>query len=213
VGIGTLSHSAFQWTINMLKTRTDTSILSNPTVAVLNNQQAKIHIGDEYPIPNYSIDPSTGNTTISGYTSKNLGTVLQVTPHVNPSNEIVVDLKPEITTFSENVTYTTGTGNSVSLPRFTIQTAQTQVRIASSDTIAIGGLVKESRSKVESKVPVLGDLPIVGALFSNVRDYSGGSDPVKQDLLIFLTVSLLDQPAPEAGPTLAAAPAQAAPTP
>jgi type IV pilus assembly protein PilQ len=213
VGIGTLSHTNFSWVINAIKSRTDTNILSNPTIAVLNNQKAKIHIGDEYPIPNYSIDPSTGNTTISGYTGKNLGTVLTVTPHVNPSSEIVVDLKPEITSFSENISYNTGQGNSVSLPRFTIQTAETQVRIGSGETIAIGGLVKESKQRVETKVPILGDIPVVGWLFSNVRSYSGGSDPIKQDLLIFLTVSLLGQDAPGAAATLAAAPADAQPVP
>ncbi len=198
IGIGTLSTSRLTWALNALRQRTDTHIVSNPTLAVLNNHEAKIHIGDEYPIPNYSIDPSTGRTTITGYTAKNLGTILTVTPHVNPSQEIVVDLKPEVTSFQELVTYNTGGGSSVGLPRFTVQTADTQVRIKNGETIVIGGLIKKTETSTETKVPVLGDIPIIGLLFKNTSKY-GTSDPVKQDLLIFLTVKLTeDTPAPAA---------------
>lgn len=193
--LGTLASSQFQSVFNFLQSRTDTHIVSNPTIAALNNQQAKIHIGDEYPVPNYSIDPSSGRTTITGYTPKNLGTVLTVTPHVNISDEIVVDLKPEVIAFSENVSFNTGSGSAVSLPRFTIQTAQTQVRINNSDTIAIGGLIKSSDVKTIEKGPFLGDIPIIGLLFKNTSRY-GTSDPVKQDLLIFLTVKLQQEEAP-----------------
>ena len=200
---GTLSSTGLSAVMNFLQSRTDTHIVSNPTISALNNQQAKIHIGEEYPIPNFSIDPSTGRTTITGYTAKNIGTVLVVTPHVNPSNEIVVDLKPEVIAFNQNVTYDTGAGNSVSLPRFTTQTAQTQVRIHNEETVAIGGLVKQTETKTEVKVPFLGDIPIVGALFKNTTRY-GGSDPVRQDLLIFLTVKLMEE-TPVSHQTVAAA--------
>ena len=209
VDIGTLGLENLSLTLNYLQKRTDTKILSNPTISVLNNQEAKIHVGQEYPIPNYSIDPTTGNTTISGYTAKDTGTVLTVTPHVNPSAEIVVDLKPEIVTAdSTGISYQTGTGTSVSLPLFTIQTAETQVRIQSGETIAIGGLVKTSEQHIDTKVPLLGDIPIVGTLFRNNRWYSGGSDPNKQDLLIFLTVTLQNDERKKEAAAVAAAPAE-----
>jgi type IV pilus assembly protein PilQ len=191
VGVGTLSTTDFQLTLNMLKERSQTKVLSNPTLAVLNNQQAKIHIGSEYPVPNFSVDPSTGKTTVSGFQSRTTGTVLTVTPHVNPSNEIVVDLKPEIVTVESAVTFNVGGSESVSLPRFGTQTVQTQVRIKDGETIAIGGLVKESGIIFDSKVPLLGDLPLVGVLFRNHSETDGSSGPtLQQDLLIFLTVSL-----------------------
>ncbi len=204
VTFGTLSTTGLSAVLNFLQSRTDTHIVSNPNISALNNQEAKIHIGEEYPIPNYSIDPTTGRTTITGYTPKKIGTVLTVTPHINPSDEIVVDLKPEVISFSANVTFDTGAGNSVSLPRFTTQTAQTQVRIRDSHTIAIAGLVKKTEAKTESKVPVLGDLPLLGVLFKSTSRY-GGSDPVYQDLLIFLTVKLMEDGSQPAQ-TVAAAP-------
>ncbi len=192
---GTLTSSNFSAVMNFLHRRLDTHVVSSPSIAALNNQQAKIHIGSEFPIPNYQIDPTTGRTTISGFNTKNIGTELTVTPHVNPSNEIVVELKPEISAAGDNVTYDTGTGNSVSLPQFTIQTAQTQVRIRSGETIAIGGLTKEADTKNEVKIPILGDIPVIGLLFKNVSRYAGAgnSEPVKRDVLIFLTVRLLEE--------------------
>ena len=83
----------------------------------------------------------------------------------------------------------TGQGNSVSLPRFTVQRAKTQVRIRTGETIAIGGLVKEAASNTQTKVPILGDIPLVGMFFKNNSRYEG-SDPNRQDLLVFLTVTV-----------------------
>lgn len=186
---GTLTSSGLAVIMNAIHQRTDTSIISNPSLAVLNNQEAKIHIGEEYPIPTYTIDSTTGKTSISGYTPKLTGTVLTVTPHVNPSEEIVVDLKPEIVTVGENVSYSMG-DSSVSFPRFTVQDAKTQVRIRNGHTIAIGGLVKKKDAIVVTKVPFLGDIPLLGFFFKNTAQNVTGSDPTRQDVLIFLTVSL-----------------------
>jgi len=119
---GTLSASQLVSTLNFLSTRSDTRIISNPTLAVLNNKEAKIHIGEEFPIPEFKVDPSTGNTTVSGFETKDVGTTLTVTPHVNPSREIVVDLKPEITTTLTNAKFVIASGATIELPRFSTQT-------------------------------------------------------------------------------------------
>ncbi|MBI4342163.1 MAG: secretin and TonB N-terminal domain-containing protein [Candidatus Omnitrophica bacterium] len=208
IGIGTLSSSALAMTLNSLKQRSDTKVVSNPTLTVLDNQQAKIHIGEEFPVPNFSVDPSTGNTTVSGFQTRTIGTVLTVTPHVNPSNEIVVDLKPEIIAAQSNATFNVSGSQSVSLPRFSIQTVQTAVRIQDGQTIAIGGLVKDLKVSQENKVPILGDIPILGLLFSNNRTFGGSSNPtLKQDLLIFLTVNLTkDKPRTAVASTQTAGP-------
>ena len=207
VGIGTLTGDALSMTLNFLKQRQDTKIVSNPTLMVLNNQQAKIHIGNEYPIPNFSVDPSTGKTTVSGFQTRTIGTVLTVTPHVNPSNEIVVDLKPEIVRASDPVTFTVGSGSeAVSLPNFETQTVTTTVRIQDRETIAIGGLVKEASIKQVNKVPILGDIPLIGMLFTNtVLDDGSGGATTQQDLLIFLTVSLTKEKPRQAVASTAAA--------
>ncbi len=195
--LGTLTGPTFSLVLNMLKDRTNTKIISNPSLAVLDNHEAKIHIGQEYPVPTFSVDPQTGNTTVSGFQSKTLGTVLTVTPHVNPSREIVVDLKPEVISNDGQASFQISSGNSVTLPIFGTQTVETMVRISNGDTIAIGGLLKTSEVVVEEKVPFLSDLPLVGLLFTNQRRFGGsaGTDTLQQDLLIFLTVSLIEESA------------------
>ena len=197
ITMGTLTTSAFDITMNFLRQRANTHIVSNPTLAVLDNKEAKIHIGVDFPVPQFSIDPSTGNSTVSGFETKLTGTVLTVTPHVNPSREIVVELKPEIITVLSNASFANGaSGENIELPRFSTQTVQTQVRVKDGETIAIGGLVKESELVQENRVAFLGDIPIIGALFRNTHRFGGSTDPtLKQDLMVFLTVTLMDKDA------------------
>lgn len=191
---GTLSASTLALTLNFLSSRSDTRILSNPSLAVLNNHEATIHIGEEFPIPEFSVDPSTGNTTVSGFETKKVGTTLTVTPHVNPSREIVVDLKPEITKAETNASFVIASGATIELPRFSTQSVTTRVRVKDGETIVIGGLVKETELITITKVPILGDIPFIGALFRSGRKFAGGSNPaLRQDLLIFLTVTLMDE--------------------
>ncbi len=199
MAVGTLAADDLTWTLNMLRNRTNTNIVSNPSIAIINNQKATIHIGQEYPVPKYTVDSTTGDVTISGYEAKKTGTLLEVTPHVNPAQEIVVELKPEIIAVGEPVEYGTGS-DTILLPLFTTQTAQTTVRITNGETIAIGGLVKTSEAHVQKTVPFLGEIPIIGLLFRNNRWYSGGDSPNRQDLLIFLTVTLMEDAAPATTP-------------
>ncbi len=197
VTLGTLTGPTLSLTLNALKQRSDTRIISNPSLAVLNNQEARIHIGEEFPVPTFSVDPQTGNTTVSGFEKRTIGTILKVTPHVNPSQEIVVDLEPEVISVGSNATFQIGSSATVSLPRFNTQTVKTQVRIASGETIAIGGLVKTLDVSQENKVPFLGDLPLIGAFFRNTHRFGGSTNPtLQQDLLIFLTVDLMEDSPP-----------------
>lgn len=196
IGVGTLTGPQLSLTLNLLKKRSHTRIISNPSLAVLNNQEARIHIGEEFPVPTFSVDPQTGNTTISGFETRNIGVELVVTPHVNPAREIVVELSPEVVSVGDNATFQVGdtSADTVSLPRFNTQSVQTVVRIASGHTIVIGGLVKTIEIKEEHKVPLLGDIPIIGALFRNRHTFGGSGNPtLQQDLLIFLTVTLDDE--------------------
>ena len=186
---GTLSSSSATVTINFLKQRVNTNIISNPTITTLNNKEAFVQVGEDINIPNFQIDPSTGRATVSGFQTRSTGVILRVTPHVNPQREIVLDLKPEITEVGATFdTFASG----ISFPRFTVQKAETQVRLNDGQTLVIGGLVKRKTTVTSNKVPFLGDIPIVGVLFTNRRQ---NTDP-HQDMLIFLTVKLVDEQEP-----------------
>ena len=188
---GTLTMSQLQTTINMLKQRVDTKVVSNPTIVTLNNKQASVQVGTDVNIPNFQIDPSTGRATVSGFQTRSTGILMNVTPHINLENEIVMDVKPEITTVGSDRTFASG----ITFPDFDVQKAETQVRLLDGQTLAIGGLKRQAQRVTLSKIPILGDIPILGALFTNRRDQTpSGQDQL--DLLIFLTVHLVkDKPA------------------
>ncbi len=190
---GTLDFTAFNAVLNFLRQRSNTKIVSNPRITVLNNQTAKIKVGTDVPIPTLERNETTGSFEISGFSYRETGVVLEVTPHINDASEILVDLKPEVSAQGASVSFTSGTGGGSfdSFPSFTVESAETQVLIRSGETIAIGGLMKEEESISSSKIPVLGDMPFVGKLFRSKRQTSGTTNQ-KLETLFFVTVSIVD---------------------
>ena len=196
---GTVTAGTLSMTLNMLKQRINTNILSHPTIVTLNNKEAFVQVGEDINIPNFQIDPSSGRATVTGFQTRSTGVILKVTPHVNPQQQIVLDLAPEITEVGATFdTFAQG----VSFPRFTVQKAQTQVRTKDGETVVIGGLVKRKMVKTVDKVPFLGDLPVLGVLFTNQHH---ATDP-HQDLLIFLTCTLVTDHAADAAMAARVAP-------
>jgi len=188
---GTLDMSSLQAILELLKTRTNTSIVSNPRITTLNNQKATIHVGEIFNVPTFERNETTGNFEVTGFEERDIGINLEVTPHVNDAGEIVVDLHPEVTDFKSFDTFS----GDLQAPRFDTREANTQVRVRSGETIAIGGLVKDKFVDTTIKVPVLGDIPGLGALF---RKTEKAKD--KTDLIFFITVHLVnDRPAALAG--------------
>jgi len=199
---GTINPGTFNFTLNMLKSRTDTKVISRPTIVTLNNKEAFVQVGTDVNIPNFQVDSSTGRVTVSGFSTRSTGILLKVTPRVNPRDEIVMDVTPEITTVGADRTFASG----ITFPDFDVQKAQTQVRLLNGETLAIGGLKRNAERVALTKVPLLGDIPIIGALFTNRREQTpSGQDQL--DLLIFMTVHLVKPPAQEAQTTVAAQPA------
>lgn len=184
---GTLDFSEMSAALEILNQRTDTKIISNPNITTLDNQQAMVKVTTVFNIPTYERNESTGSMEVTGYTEKDVGIILTVTPHVNQAGDIVVDLKPEVSAFVQWDTFGTG-GNTIFAPRFRTRTAETQVMVKDGQTIVIGGMISETTTKVRRKVPILGDIPILGELFKKTED---GIETT--DLLIFVTVRLLKE--------------------
>ncbi len=136
--LGTLNFSTFQAVLEMLKSRTNTKIISNPRITTLDNKEAKITVATTFNIPTYELNDNTGNYEITGYEEKELGVILSVTPQINPEGYIVVQLEPEVSAFLSFDTFSTS-GGTISAPRFSTRKASTQVMIKDGETIAIGG--------------------------------------------------------------------------
>ena len=186
---GSLNFSSFSAVLQMLKSRANTKVVSNPRIVVLNNQTAKVHVGDNVPLPTFETNQTTGRLVVSGFNYDQLetGVTMEVTPHINSEEEILVDLVPTVSSRGETISFNTD----LSAPIIAETTATTQVLIRSGETIAIGGLLTDSSQIDEAKVPGLSSVPIFGKLFRSKRQ-TAGSGNAKVETLFFVTVSLVD---------------------
>jgi type II secretory pathway component GspD/PulD (secretin) len=165
----------FQASLNFLITHSVAKVLGAPRVAVLNDKAAEILLGEKYPIVYY--EPQAGVYQVQYI---NIGVDLKVTPHISPNGFITVKLNPVV---SELGTQPAGAQG---YPEIDTRQATTEVRVQNGQTIVIGGLLNEQTSTAISKVPLLGDIPIIGNLFKNtVKNYT------KTDLVITVTPTLL----------------------
>lgn len=191
---GTLDFTEFTAVLEMIKSRADTEVVSNPRIATLNNQDAVIHVGPTVHMPKFERNSLTGKMEITGYEilDKNMalktGIDLKVTPHINDKNEIVVDLEP---TLSDDLTFQKlDAAGSITAPIVNERSAKTQIMVRDGDTIFIGGLIKEDDIKIDNKLPILGDLlsdvPGLGFLVSHKT-----TRKQKKELIFFITVNMI----------------------
>ena len=181
---GTVDFNQFTLMFNMLSNRKSTKIISNPRIVVLNNQSAKIQVGDEIGIPKLERNETTGAFEISGFQPRNTGIVLNVTPHISEKSEVLLYVKPEVTKF---VGFEKITDTNLTSPHFETVVAETTVLIHSGDTLVIGGLISDEDTDDKSRVPYLSNIPVAGWLFKRTA-------PVKQrtETIFFITVVLAD---------------------
>ncbi|PIQ87247.1 MAG: hypothetical protein COV74_01625 [Candidatus Omnitrophica bacterium CG11_big_fil_rev_8_21_14_0_20_45_26] len=187
--LGTLNFQSLSAALAYLRSKTNTKIVSNPRIVVLNNQTAKVQVGNEIPIPTFERNETTGSFVISGFTYRDTGVVLNVTPHINAAREILVDLKPEVSSQAADVSFGTGVFQA---PSFSTTTAETQLLIKDGETIAIGGLMRDLEKYEEDSVPGLSKIPLIGRLFRNSTKPAGSDANQKIETLFFITISIVD---------------------
>ena len=191
---GTLDFTSFSALLSMLESRSNTKVVSNPRIVVLNNQTAKVKVGSEIPIPSFAFNQQTATFQVSDFKYRDIGVVLSVTPHINSAEEILVDLKPEVSSLGSTISFT----SSLAAPSFDVTNAETQVLIRSGETIAIGGLRENKTSISEQQVPYLSSIPVLGKVFRSKRQTEGSSNR-NTETLFFVTVTLIDTEGQPAG--------------
>ncbi|MEA5000759.1 MAG: secretin N-terminal domain-containing protein [Endomicrobiaceae bacterium] len=156
-------------------------VLSNPKLLVLNNQEATIDIVEEVPyLESKTTSSSTGD--ISGTTAfKQVGIKLKVKPQINRDGSIVLSVSPEQ---SYRTGETIGTDNT---PVINTSKTSTTLMLRSGETAAIGGLIRETEDSTVNKLPLLGDIPIVGYLFKGHSKNKG-----RYELTIFITAKIVN---------------------
>jgi type IV pilus secretin PilQ/predicted competence protein len=184
-GVALLDAGKAGMVFSYLSRDTDTELLANPRVVTTDNGKAKVAIAEQYPIPQYQFSESTGAFQISGFNYKDIGIVLTVQPRINKNDYVTMDVYPEASSRAGVATLASGS-SSTQIPIIDTRSAQTTVLIKSGNTLAIGGLMRQDSSDFYTKVPVMGDLPGVGALFR-----SKSLSKTRRNLLIFLTPTIV----------------------
>jgi type IV pilus assembly protein PilQ len=175
------SASDFNLVLSALQQVQKSKIVSNPTIVTLNNKQASINIGQERPIPNYTYNQQTGTYAISGFTFRQIGVILKVTPQVNSRGDIQLTVDPEVSQSTRDVDF-----QGASIPVVESRKASTTVSLKDGYTMGIGGLLQSSNRNGQSKVPVLGSIPVLGRLFR-----SDNKNEEQTNLIIFITAKTM----------------------
>jgi len=183
LAIGTIANNNYSATLEALRQIGDTNILSSPSITALNNEQAKILVGSNQPYVTTSTTTSSGiATTAETINFIDVGVQLYVTPTIHNDGFITLRIRPEV---SSVLDYLETSGDN-SIPIVKTSQAETTVRIKDGVGIVIGGLIEDSAADTRNKVPVLGDIPLLGMAFRN-RNTSQG----KTEIAIFLTPRII----------------------
>ncbi len=174
-------------TLRLLNEDSDSEFLANPRIVTASNQPAKIEITRNQPVPKLKYNEQTASTEFDSFEDKIFGNTLEVVPTVNKDGFVTMSVKPKISNKVADQSFSIAS-TTVTSPIIDTRMLESNVVIKSGDTLAIGGLLQDENSKDRSKVPVLGDIPVLGYLFQehlNAR--------TKRNLLVFITPTIIKQ--------------------
>ncbi len=159
----------------------DNNILSTPSLVTLDNEEASIHVGQNVPFVTGSYtnnDSNAGTNPFQTIERHDVGIKLNVTPHINEGKTIELKIDQEVSSVTENADVEGLTTNK--------RTIKTTVLVDDGEIIVLGGLIEDRLSEGVSKVPLLGDIPLVGTLFSTKK-----TGYEKKNLMVFLRPRIL----------------------
>ncbi len=183
-----VSSTDFSLLIRALETRGKLEVLSRPQVTVNNNEEAFIQVGEDVGIVTGS--DRIGERVTAEVERRDVGIILNVTPSISADGFVRMDIAPEISSVSAR---TTPIGDQIESPIITQRRVETTVTVKDGQTVVIGGLIQTTAEERESKVPFLGDIPILGLPFRSLK-----RENVKTELLVILTPVVIPGESPAA---------------
>jgi general secretion pathway protein D len=179
-------------TLRALATAENAKILSRPSVIARNNQPATIMVGQSVPLIT-SVRYDTFGNVINGVTYTEVGIILRVTPFITSDGLVQMILSPETSQVAKTGGQAISSGpsgqNPIIAPAIDKRSADTVVVTPTGQTVIIGGMIGDSKAEAESKIPFLGDIPLLGNLFKRKITVEGRSE-----LIIFLTPHVIPAP-------------------
>ncbi|OGK09392.1 MAG: hypothetical protein A2W80_14955 [Candidatus Riflebacteria bacterium GWC2_50_8] len=159
-------------------------ILSAPQILTTDNEEAKISVGEVVALPQgFTQDRDTGRFDLTNFKYEDVGIVLSITPRVNSNDLVTLKINQEIKKRQEENLY------EFNVPVMTKRQMETTVTVSNRRTIVIGGLMREDKTKVIERVPLLSSIPFIGEVFKNRRNVTQ-----KTNLLVFITPYILSTP-------------------
>jgi general secretion pathway protein D len=174
--IGVNRLSGLSVTANLLKTDGDTNILANPRIRVKNRDKAKIHIGDRVPVITTTLNQTVTSESV---TYLDVGLKLEVEPNVYMDDDVGIKVNLEVSNIVDTIINTTSGSRTYQIGT---REATTNLRLRNGETQVLAGLISDEDRKTANKIPGLGDLPILGHLFSSHRD-----DNAKTEIILLIT--------------------------
>ncbi|MFT3931242.1 MAG: type II secretion system secretin GspD [Spongiibacteraceae bacterium] len=187
--LGYYTGGNMQAAIRALRTHSKANILSTPSIITLDHQEAQIIVGSNIPIitGQTTSDASSTSNPFTTFERKDIGVTLKITPQINTDKSVTLKILQEI----QNVADTANTSLSSAADIVTIKrSVSTEVQVADDNTVVLGGLISNGRQNAESKVPLLGDMPLIGGLFRSTRNQN-----TQQNLLVFIRPRIIDKEA------------------
>ncbi len=178
----TLTGEDLSFILHALQQNSRLEVLSSPVLMIRNGEEGNITIADRVPFLSGAAI-TTGGTRQPTIDYEDVGIILTATPHISPDGYVTIELEQKISSFSgENLQLAEGLAS----PIFSERSVNTNVTIRDGETVIVGGLIERRVSDGETKVPILGDLPLIGPLFRTTSI----SEQTKE-LLVVLTVDVL----------------------
>jgi type II secretory pathway component GspD/PulD (secretin) len=179
LSVGTLANDKYTFALTLIKAYGKLKVVSSPHIVVCNNEEAKFMVGTREAYVTTTITTGDVTTTTSESVQFiDVGVTLYVTPIINKGGFVKMHIKPEVSSIADWLETTEGN----KIPIVDTSNVETDVLVKDGNTIILAGLIKTSADKSVSKMPVLGSIPVLGKLFSNVSDINS-----KKELAIFLT--------------------------
>jgi len=183
LGLGRIDSDVFNFggLLRALAATSAANLLSTPSIVTMDNEEAEIFVGQEVSIPSGSFTPVAGSATnpFTTFKLKQVGIRLKVKPQINEGSAIKLDIEQAVDAITAGQAGTAGLVTSQ-------RTIKTSVLVEDGEIIALGGLISDDETNTVQKVPLLGDLPLLGALFRYKNEIKD-----KKNLMVFLRPIIL----------------------
>lgn len=169
------------WTglFTALQTTGRNNILATPSIVTLDNMEAEFNVGQDVPILSGS-QTTSGDNVFNTVERKSVGIKLKVKPQINQGDSVLLEIEQEVSSVDAQA------GNNTLGPTFNTRTVRNAVLVGSNNTVVVGGLLDTSHNDQNSKVPVLGSIPIIGNLFSAKSEKT-----TKRNLMLFIRPTII----------------------